>query len=940
MKISDYAKAQGWLKRHASSENSVGEWEKYVALNTTPELDVAIKTINDKYGPGTMFPASEAPIPPMTDQQAIFEFGQRNPKADGGQLVAPSTDGLRPGYSGDIEKTLNLIKNKTEPLTLGEKTKLYKSYDPLFKEEYKRLLSLGDPFSKTDLNRAVVNRIVSENPMISLQEGIGLDKIPGGGNEESKTLFERYDKTSARGPLFNNKELANFTQGNATNAMGNTKTQERIFNAILGGNNNKSSLAKNLRISEGRLDYNIEKLMRSLAKDSSDQYIFLKKFKEKDLEKVRNSVFESPSLEQSYQRTISQSILQSTALGSPEREKAFQKLKEFRKFKQVMVENGLDPKLLAMDHAASYRAIKNGNLKNFLSVTPIMKDINTIKSSFDRRSQLNLRRMRDYLLAGDNKNYKYFLKNQTELENLWKTMTGGQSSLGKIRVIASGPQKGKIKIYDYGSTSLLDKNKNLLDELANNLDIRKNIVKASSVKNLDEARRIMLEGSEITERKMVGTLKKTDRAPKTVMDMSFKSLNKPEMFKAEKQIKKLLTSLCPKGKAAASGGRIGYQTAGAVTGTLQCGIDQFNKNLKTGNANSSLMRRILGTGKNLVKGVGGMLNPVEFFKLKNLIGKPAAVAIGLYETWDVADDAIRKGLPWNEAVAENWLFGNVLDMDAHVEEAKNMLDNPNLSPAAKNYAQSIIDIKKHEDLEKKMGWTYGETALKDIESEMATIRHNVNHGGETGRFDYESALADKQDARSEYVGEPKKVAPGYYVAYDGKEVRKVNEVGYAMKGTTSDAPDKIEPRPMKAVVEPAAKRDYFKTLFDMPPSPFMADRGTVQMVPDLKKPVEPDSPVTREEVNRFYQNLGFVHPIGGEVPKEILDELEMEEKTKYWSQLMDQERMRPLGKFASGGRAGYMGGGIAAIRKPNALPPTGGPQSGGLPSLYNNDRKL
>ena len=43
---------------------------------------------------------------------------------------------------------------------------------------------------------------------------------------------------------------------------------------------------------------------------------------------------------------------------------------------------------------------------------------------------------------------------------------------------------------------------------------------------------------------------------------------------------------------------------------------------------------------------------------------------------------------------------------------------------------------------------------------------------------------------------------------------------------------------------------------------------------------------------------------------------------------------------ASGGRAGYMGGGIAAIRKPSAIPPTGGPQSGGLPSLYNNVRKL
>ena len=42
---------------------------------------------------------------------------------------------------------------------------------------------------------------------------------------------------------------------------------------------------------------------------------------------------------------------------------------------------------------------------------------------------------------------------------------------------------------------------------------------------------------------------------------------------------------------------------------------------------------------------------------------------------------------------------------------------------------------------------------------------------------------------------------------------------------------------------------------------------------------------------------------------------------------------------ASGGRAGYMGGGIAAIRKPSAIPPESGPMSQGLRSLYNNGRK-
>jgi hypothetical protein len=42
--------------------------------------------------------------------------------------------------------------------------------------------------------------------------------------------------------------------------------------------------------------------------------------------------------------------------------------------------------------------------------------------------------------------------------------------------------------------------------------------------------------------------------------------------------------------------------------------------------------------------------------------------------------------------------------------------------------------------------------------------------------------------------------------------------------------------------------------------------------------------------------------------------------------------------YNKGGRAGYMGGGIAGIRKPNALPPTGGPMSQGLRSLYINDK--
>jgi hypothetical protein len=570
---------------------------------------------------------------------------ERQQKAGGGMLVQPNADGSRPGYRGDkvqTAKEIESIKLKTEPLNKGEKLKLYRSYDDLFKQEYKRLVSLGDPFSKIDLNRAVINRIAKENPTINLQEGIGLDKIPGGGNEESKTLFERYDKTSARGPLFTKKELKNFTQGNQVFARANTKTQEILFKTILKGNTDKTQLAKTLGISEGRLSYNLEKLMRNLVKGSGDQYTFLKDFKEKDLEKVRNNIYESPTLENSYQRTILQSVYASTKLGSEDRKKALNKLKEFNKFKKVMVDNGLNPKILALDHAASYRALKNGNLKTFLSVTPVITDINQLKSTFDKRSQLNLRRMKDYLLAGDNKNYKYFLKNQTELENLWKTMTGGQSSLGKIRVTATGPRKGELKIFNYGATSLLDKNKNLIDELANNLDIRKNIVNASSVENLNEARRIMLEGSELTEKKMLGTFSSTDRAARTQIDKSFKNLNKKEMFKQEQKIANLISSYsklseCKINKA--EGGRIGF--ANSIT-CIQDGLKE--QKIAAQNGNKKAAQELVQVGKVATR--AGLL--------KNILGPGALLGEAMIEG-AIIGNKVLGGKPADIAYAESYI---------------------------------------------------------------------------------------------------------------------------------------------------------------------------------------------------------------------------------------------------------------------------------------------
>jgi len=161
------------------------------------------------------------------------------------------------------------------PLRKGEKDILFQTYENIFREEYDTLLNEAELFSKSDLNRAVINRIAEENPTIDLQKGIGLDKIPGGGNEESKTLFQTIDR------IFNKKQKNNFTTN--TNALAYTKNQDRLLQALLAGNNDFDDLMNELGFNEGRLKGNVNKLMKNLAQtEKSKQPLFFRKYSQKE----------------------------------------------------------------------------------------------------------------------------------------------------------------------------------------------------------------------------------------------------------------------------------------------------------------------------------------------------------------------------------------------------------------------------------------------------------------------------------------------------------------------------------------------------------------------------------------------------------------------------------------------------------------------------------
>ena len=206
-------------------------------------------------------------------------------------------------------------------------------------------------------------------------------------------------------------------------------------------------------------------------------------------------------------------------------------------------------------------------------------------------------------------------------------------------------------------------------------------------------------------------------------------------------------------KIGATGGRVGLKfgsTACATKAKNYLGqvVDRGIQNEPP--ARVGLIKKIIsGTGNFIKQG----LSPSEMFKLENLVGKPALYATAVIESGLVADDVLRKKEPINVAAAENFLFGNLLNLDADAERAKNIINDPNLSPAAKTYAQGIID----QDNYRKLSQTYSTNLIKNplfissgakakADTTLENLKNKILNTPETGRMDYESLLADKQDA--------------------------------------------------------------------------------------------------------------------------------------------------------------------------------------------------
>ena len=491
MRTDKYMMAKAWMKQDQAPQSEALEtWntleaefneERKAMLMASAESDKIKAMMNEKYGPGTIKYGSEIKQPEIKTPQAIFEFSQRNPAAEGGRqgfdngLSAKQKKALTITYPKDATKDLEIKK-----MSYNERTKLLDSYHDFFKEAYDERVKIGEPFGKADIARDVIKKIELKYP----DQADNLDFFPGRSKDLSNpaSYYEYIDPKKQSSKFRKQNSLANILtedqmsifKGNEARGLKQTKSQEKIFKALQNGINEIDDLVKETGMTKSRINQETAKLINNMFVRKNETPIFLRgEGAQNAIADVYNSLVDSKTMSGFHTRNIKSMIYDSFPDKPEIRKFALSKVKEFTKFTNDLKKEfpGLE---INYDHPGSYRALKNLDFKNFLNVTPIAKDINAFKSRFDNQSVKNLNDLADAKTnyGSNSPEYKAALKKQRSLERVWSNLTGDKSSLGKLR----------LNRQQTGTTGLETEGKNLIDEFTGNLKIREEIAK-----NIDES---------------------------------------------------------------------------------------------------------------------------------------------------------------------------------------------------------------------------------------------------------------------------------------------------------------------------------------------------------------------------------------------------------------------------------------------------------------------
>ena len=137
--------------------------EKYFA---SAETDALKDMMNEQFGPGTIKYGSEIPQPEMKTPQAIYEFSQRNPAANGGMMRQNFEDG-----GGVLVQVANLITKLRESFHVA-----LAAFDLLVDDDLiEPLRTFEQPLSKCQerIARRAKRKQELLNPVLCLLDSLG-----------------------------------------------------------------------------------------------------------------------------------------------------------------------------------------------------------------------------------------------------------------------------------------------------------------------------------------------------------------------------------------------------------------------------------------------------------------------------------------------------------------------------------------------------------------------------------------------------------------------------------------------------------------------------------------------------------------------------------------------------------------------------------------------
>jgi len=272
MRPDRFSLAKAWINDERSTpEEAKATWEamgkefdenRKVMLMASAESDRIKAEINKKYGPGTMKYGSEIKQPEIKTPQAIFEFSQRNPAAEGGRmgfnvgLRAKNTGIKLPAKQLKLLKD-NLTAEEFKKLKFGERTSRVDNLDYGVKQRdnnklYKKVVNILNPGAQSVGIKILNNEKLSTALIKSTNAGDDIQTIITKMNKLDKSL-SRNQISSAINSLIKRGQIdEEFGRVAGKNlSIGEQQTYNKIIEeAVDEGKLNRAQIARKAGVSD------------------------------------------------------------------------------------------------------------------------------------------------------------------------------------------------------------------------------------------------------------------------------------------------------------------------------------------------------------------------------------------------------------------------------------------------------------------------------------------------------------------------------------------------------------------------------------------------------------------------------------------------------------------------------------------------------------------